>query len=266
MKKILPLSLILGLLVFAGGLIAIAATTNLSQTMSQGSKSISSDGSAALSGLTVSYNSQDATGNFAIDPKNAVGDGAKWDATMTSTHFTATSTVITTAGSNSTVGVSGTYDGTYEVVDPVKKYTVEITTGGAVGIAIFKWRVDSGTWNENITTAASVVLEKGVSVTFDTATYVIADQWQFGVDVFPYTGLTVTPGSITADSGSATGLTAGSVEALTGSGVTSTAKTLIAGDYYRGMGDYAQTESLSLNVHANSIAGTYSAVATITGL
>lgn len=244
----------------------MAATTNLSQLMSAGAKSIGSAASASLTGLTALHTAQDATGNFATDPKNAVGDGAKWDATMTATNFTATSSVITVAGSNSTVGIAGTYDGTYGVADPVKKYTIEITTGGAVGTAIFKWRVDTETWTETITTAASVLLEKGVSVTFSATTYVIADQWQFGVDVFPYTGLTVTPGSVTADSGSATGLTAGSAGALAGSGVTSDAKTLITGDYYRGMGDYAQTESLSLAVHANPLAGIYSAVVTITGL
>ncbi|MDP2930291.1 MAG: hypothetical protein Q8N56_01635 [bacterium] len=265
MRKILIGVLLLGLVGLQGVLVK-AADTNLSQVMSAGSKSVGSAASADLSGLTATYTTQNATGNFIIDPKNAVGDGAKWDATATSTNFTTIGAVIKTVGANSTVGKSGTYDGTYGVVDPVKKYTVEITTGGAVGAAVFKWRVNAETWTETVTTAASVVLEKGISVTFATATYVIGDQWQFGVDVFPYTGLTVTPQSVTADSGSATGLTAGSAEALAGSGVTSDAKTLITGDYYRGMGDYAQTENLSLSVHANPIAGTYSAVATVTGL
>ena len=107
-------------------------------------------------------------------------------------------------------------------------------------------------------------MENGISVTFDAATYVTADEWVFGVDTFPYTGLTVTPGSISADSGSTTGMTAGSSGTLAGSGVTSDAKNLITTEDYRGMGDYAQTESLSLAVHANPIAGTYDATATIT--
>lgn len=264
MRKILIAILILGLLAMEG--LMVQAATNMSQVMTGGAKSISSEGSAELSGLTVTYSTQNATGEFDIDPKTAVGDGAKWDATTTSTNFTTIGTVIKTAGANSTVGKSGTYDGSFGVTDPVKKYTVQITTGGAVGVAVFKWRVDAGTWTETVTTAASVTLEKGISVTFAAATYVIGDEWQFGVDVFPYTGLTVSPQSVTADSGSTTGLTAGSEEAMTGSGATSNAKTLITGDYYRGMGDYAQTENLSLSVHANPIAGTYSAVATVTGL
>ncbi len=265
MKKILIAILILGLLAMEG-LMVKAAETTMSQVMTGGAKSIGSDGTANLSGLTVGYTTQNATGSFAIDPKNAVGDGAKWDITMILTNFTIIGAVITTSGANSTVTTSGPYDGTYDVTSPVKKYTVQITTEGAVGVAIFKWQVDAESWTTGVTTAASVALEKGIFVAFSAATYLVGNQWQFGVDVFPYSGLTATPGSITADSGSTTGLTAGSSGTFSGSGVTSNARTLITGDYYRGMGDYAQSEGLSLAVHANSIAGTYSATAHITGL
>jgi len=264
MRKVIALLLVLGLVSLAGGLVANAAVTNMSQTMTSGTKSVASSTPATLTGLTVTHAAQAATGSFTIDPKNAIGDGAKYDVTMTSTNFTTIGGVQKVVGSNSTVGTSGTYDGSYGVSDPVKRYEVVVTTGGAVGTAIFKWRVDAGTWTETVTTAASVLLEKGISVTFATATYVVNDAWEFGVDVFPYTGLTVTPGTITADSGSITGMTAGSTGALSDSGTTSTAKNIIATEDYRGMGDYAQTESLSLAVHANPIAGTYNATATIT--
>jgi len=264
MRKIIVLVLLFGLVGLAGGLVAKASTTDMSQTMSSGTKSVSSDATATLTGLTVSHSAQAATGSFDIDPKNTIGDGARYDVTMTSTNFTTIGGVQTVTGSNDTVGTSGTYDGSYGVSDPAKRYEIVITTGGAVDTAVFKWRVDAEAWTEDVTTAASVLLEKGISVTFAAATYVVNDAWEFCVDVFPYTGLTVTPGAISADSGSTTGMTAGSEGALSGSGTTSDAKNIIATEDYRGLGDYAQTESLSLAVHANPIAGTYNATATIT--
>lgn len=264
MRKILVLVLLFGLIGLAGGFVAKASTTNMSQTISSGTKSVSSDATATLTGLTVSHSAQTATGSFDIDPKNTIGDGASYSVTMTSTNFTTIGGVQTVAGSNDTVSTSGTYDGTYGISDPSKRYEIVITTGGAVGAAVFKWRVNAEAWTEGVTTAASVLLEKGISVTFGAATYVVDDAWEFGVDVFPYTSLTVTPGSITADSGSTSGMTAGSEGALSGSNATSDAKTLISTEDYRGMGDYAQTESLSLSVHGNPMAGTYNATATIT--
>ncbi len=264
MKKILIAILVLGLLALEGGLIVMAADTNLSQTMSSGTKSVGSAASATLGGLTVGYSVQTTTGSFDIDPQNAIGDGAKYDVTMAATNLATIGGVKVVAGSNGTVGTSGTYDGTYGVTDPVKRYGIKIAAGGAVGTATYQWRVDEGTWSTAAATAATVALEKGISVTFGTATYVVDDEWAFGADVFPYTSLTVTPGTITADSGVTTGMTAGTGGALTGLGATSDSKNLLTTEYYRGMGDYAQTESLSQSVHANSIAGAYSSVATIT--
>jgi len=263
MKKILIGILILGLVVVQG-LMVKAATTDLSQTMSQGTKTVASDASATFTGLTVSHTAQTATTSFNIDPKNSIGDGAKWDVTMTAKHLTAIGPVKVVAGANATVGTSGKYDGTYLVTDPVKRYGVKIIDGGAVGTATYQWRVDDGTWSATATTSAEVALEKGINVTFGAATYVANDEWAFGVDVFPYGSLNVTPEAITADSGVTTGMTAGAAENLTGTGDTSNAKTLITTQYYRGMGDYAQTVSLSQSVHANSVAGTYTSVATIT--
>jgi len=264
MKKILIAVLVLGLLAMEGGLIVMAADTNLSQTMSSGTKSVGSAASATLGGLTVGYSVQTTTGSFGIDPQNAIGDGAKYDVTMAATNLATIGGVKVVAGSNDTVGTSGTYDGTYGVVDPVKRYGIKIVAGGAVGTATYQWRTDDGVWSTAATTSATVALEKGINVTFGAVTYVANDEWAFGADVFPYTILTVTPGTITADSGVTTGMTAGAAEALTDAGATSAAKNLIATEYYRGMGDYAQTVSLSQSVHANSIAGTYGSTATIT--
>jgi hypothetical protein len=241
--------------------------TNMTQTISQGSKSVSADASANFSALAVSTSTQTATTSFAINPSNLVGDGASYSVTMAVTNLTTIGGVQTVAGSNDTLTAGGTYDGTYGVATSVVRYDVKIVTGGALGAAEYQWRYSSSTdsdWSDEATTGTGLALEKGVTVTFGSVTYVIDDEWQFGVDVLPYTDLTVAPGSPSANSGDTTGMTAGSSGAFSGTGVTSTAKALLTTEYYRGMGDFAQSESLSQSVHMNPIAGSYGATATIT--
>jgi len=60
---------------------------------------------------------------------------------------------------------------------------VEITTGGNIGTAIFKYSKDNGTtWIEDTTTAASVDVGDGISVTFDDNTgvnsFAVGDKWK----------------------------------------------------------------------------------------
>jgi len=225
--------------------------------------SITSPASATLTGKTVSTSAQTSTGT--ISYAEVIDEGtAGWTATMTSTHFTTQATQKTLAGANNTVTFSGTYDGLDGVLDPNGTFKVEITTGGAVGTAVFQWWDPTGTLTSNITTAATVALSNGISVNFAAATYAVGDSWSAGVDVFPYTGLTVTPGTITAASGSLTGVTAGAAEALTGTTATSDAKTLMTATVNNGFGDYDQAPGLSLSVHANPLAGSFTATATIT--
>ena len=268
MKRILILAMIITLVSLFSGLGVYkteAATTDMGITMSAGTLTAESSASATLTGKTVSTSAQTSTGSIAnAGVIDARGSGAGWTATMTSTHFTTRATQKTLAGTNDTVTFSGTYDGLDGVLDPNGTFKVEITTGGAVGTAVFKWWDPAGTLTETITTASTVSLSNGISVNFAAATYVVADSWSAGVDVFPYTGLTVTPGTITATSGSLTGVTAGSAEALAGSGTTSSAKTLMTAAVGYGTGTYQQNEDLDLNIHANSLAGTFTATATIT--
>jgi hypothetical protein len=55
-------------------------------------------------------------------------------------------------------------------------YSVEITTGGASGTAVFKWKQDSGTYTSGVTTSATPLdLSNGVQVYFPTGTYVSGD-------------------------------------------------------------------------------------------
>jgi len=267
-KETIALTVIASLIVFMSGLAmhqALAATTNVDVTMSAGSLSLASSGTATLSGLTVSSSAATSTGSIAnVSVTDERGSGAGWSAVMTSQHFTATSSVKLLSGSNSTVTFTGRYDGLDGVLDPNGTFIVEITTGGAVGTAVFKWTDPAGNETTSVTTAVDVTLSNGITAQFATATYVTGDKWSVGVDAFPYTGFQVTPGSITAASGSTTGVTAGSAEFLAGSSATSNSKTLMTAAANNGMGDYDQAPSLSLGVHENSLSGTFKADAVIT--
>jgi len=224
---------------------------------------ITSPAEVILASKTVSTSSQTTTGTVAGVEVSDDGT-AGWEATMTSTHFTAIVTVYTVAGSNETVGTSGTYDGTYGVLNPPGRYEIEITTGGSVGTAIFKWTNPDKVTTEGVTTASEVVLEKGINITFAAATYQVGDKWQFGVDVFPYTGLRVTPSDIAVVSGDTIGVSKGEAGYLAGTNVTSDPLNIMTGDANDSTGVYQQGENLELTIHANSLSGTYSATAILT--
>lgn len=226
--------------------------------------SITAPATSSLVGKTVSVSTQTATGT--ISGVEITDDGtAGWSATMTFTHFTHLDPHKLLAGVNDTVTFNGTYDGTYGIIDPPGIYVVEITSGGAVGIAQFKWTAPDSTVTENVTTTSTLALAKGISVNFGVATYQVGDKWSASVDVFPYTGLTVAPSTITVISGDS-GVTAGSNEVLTGTGITSDSKTLMIGDSNDSTGTYRQDEGLELNVHANSLPGSFTATAVLTVL
>ncbi|MBU3964996.1 hypothetical protein KKA96_01315 [Patescibacteria group bacterium] len=232
---------------------------------------ITAPASATLTGKTVSITVQTSTGVIG-DSNNANLIGVKvsddgtagWSAVMASTHFTTRATQKTLAGANNTVTFTGTYDGLDGVLDPNGTFRVKITTGGAVGTAVFSWWDPAANLTSNVTTAASVVLSNGITVNFAAATYAVDDEWSAGVDVFPYTGLTVTPSGIYAESGSLTGVSAGSSEILSGTGATSNAKTIMTATAGNGTGIYWQDEDLSLSVHANSLSGNFTATVTLT--
>lgn len=223
---------------------------------------LSSPVSATLASMTISTVVQSATGT--ISNVEVIDDGtAGWSLTMTSRHFTSTSTVKKLGGDNATVDFTGVYDGLDGILSPNGTFIVEITTGGAVGIAVFKWTDPAGNVVTSVASASTVVLSNGISTTFAAATYVVGDKWSVGVDVFPYTGLQVTPGSVVIVSGD-TGVTSGSIETLTGSGVTSSAKSLMVGASNNSSGTYRQDEGIEIEVHANSIEGNFTATTVFT--
>lgn len=76
--------------------------------------------------------------------------------------------VITTAGP-----YTGTADATYDI---------QISTGGAVGVAEFQWRKDGGAWSAAIvTTGAAQTIDAGVKVTFKAGNYVLNDTFSIAV-------------------------------------------------------------------------------------
>jgi hypothetical protein len=141
---------------------------------------------------------------------------------------------------------------------------VEVTASGSVGVAEFKWTNPSGEETTDVTTAASVVLSNGISVTFGAATYAVGDKWSVGVDSLPYTSLTAAPSDIYTVSGSSTNVTAGSSGAMSGSGATSSAKTIMTASVNYGMGDYFIDIGLTQSIHAYPLSGSYSSTATLT--
>lgn len=270
-REVAILSLVVSLLIAASGFAmyqAFAATTNMDLAMSAGALSITSSGTATLAGKTVSTAVQTSTGSItSVNIADERGSGAGWSAVVASQHFTtkATHRALVDTDSDGITGFTGAYDGLDGVIDPNGTFIVEVTTGGAVGTAVFKWTDPAGNLTSGVTTAVTNALSNGITVDWtDAATYDVGDKFSAAVDVFPYTGLTVTPGTITAVSGSLTGVTAGSAGVLTGSSVTSDSKTLMTAAVNAGFGNYTQAPSLSLNIHANSLSGSFVADATIT--
>lgn len=73
--------------------------------------------------------------------------------------------VIAAGTAPPTVTVSGTPASEYD-------FEIEITTGGALGAAVFRWRTNAGAWTTGVTVAASVLLgATGVSAAFTAGTY-----------------------------------------------------------------------------------------------
>lgn len=85
---------------------------------------------------------------------------------------TPTNGAVTQTGSGPVVTVTGTPLGEYDFV-------IEITTGGAVATAIFRWSSNGGsTWTTGVTTAATVLLgATGVTANFAAGTYVVASTY-----------------------------------------------------------------------------------------
>ncbi len=79
-------------------------------------------------------------------------------------------------GSGNDPASGGTYTGPANAL-----FTVEITTGGAPGTAVYRWKKDGGSYTSSVTTDSSgnpQELQDGVMITFPTGvSYTLADVW-----------------------------------------------------------------------------------------
>jgi hypothetical protein len=282
MKKIILSLTILSLIILASKAITKieAVNTNLSATISGGSLTLSNSTaigatfdsksvSASEQTTTTNIGDTDSTNTTGVEVTDLRGTGVGWAATMTATNLVTQGVVKLLSGSNTTVGFTGTYTGMDAIFTTNGFYTVEITTGGSVGVAVFTWTDPIGIATTNVTTASSVALSNGINVTFDPATYAVGDKWSIAVDALRYNynttkGLTVAPGTILAISGVTNGMTAGSMTLLTGSGTTSNPVTILTAPTNAGMGDYFIDLGLSQTIHPNSFTGIYTSTVTLT--
>ena len=261
---LIPISLFC-FLVF--GLIALADTTTQTLTINPGALSITTNSSVAFSAVSVSSSNQTTnTTSTGLTVADLRGTGAGWSLTVTSNNLTLNGSTSTMSGSNNTVNFTGTYNGVASSTNANGHgiYTVEITTGGLVGTAAFKWTNPASSTTTGVTTASSVVLDSGVSVAFGSATYVIGDKWRFNVSSQPYTGITVTPSNLQAiNSSNLVGVSLGSSGLFIGSGATSNARSILTGEFGRGVGAYSVDLGLLLTVLKNSLSGSHGGTLTI---
>jgi hypothetical protein len=79
-------------------------------------------------------------------------------------------------GSGNDPASSGTYTGPANAI-----FTIEITTAGAPGTAVYRWKKDSGSYTSLVTTdatGAAQTLQDGVMISFPTGvSYTLADIW-----------------------------------------------------------------------------------------
>lgn len=179
-----------------------------------------------------------------------------WSLVGTSSHMTTIRPAMRISGSVGDVTSGGVYDGMFSVTSPASFYTITINKAGAVGTATFN--VSGAESMNNVITGTFVAIgTKGVRVTFDVGDYSVGDQWMVGVDVLPYTDMTIALGSLTVNLGSGTGVSVASTGAFSGVGARSDNKILMQATAGNGIGSYSITPDLSVHVHAGSMAGTY---------
>ena len=237
-----------------------AATTTLTQEITQGTLTMDTSASQAMSSASVSQSSQASTGSLGtITVTDNRGTGAGWGVTATSTHFVKINNPVMTGGSNNTLTLNS---GAAYSDSTQGTYTITIATGGEVGVATFDVTgLETASGVSTGTGTGVAVGSRGVLVDFAAATYVNNDSWTIRVDVIPVTGFKVTPGSVTTITGSSTNVTGGSEHTFT---TTSDATSIITASSGYGLGSYSVAPALELTIPANSFANNYTATVTET--
>lgn len=226
-----------------------------------GSLSLTAPSSVTLSTVTLAAPQPSGSGSMGtMQVADSRGTNVGWSLTATSTNFGDVNPIVLVAGSHNTVTSGGKYD-----FQTGGTYTLTINNGGSVGHSTFN--VTGLETASNITTGTNIAIgTRGVTATFNTATYSVGDSWSITVYTIPlnaYQFFTVNPnnGTFTVVSGSGTGVSVGSSHGFTSNTDAATIMTATSGN---GNGTYTVNPSLSLLVPAGTYTGNYSATITET--
>lgn len=247
---------------------AQAADSTLQATVTAGSLALTADATVTLTTVAVLTTSQtlDSSPDLTNTYTNTEGDGTTWSATITAKRGGSVAAPV--AGSGTTNSL--TIDTTNTVWQPSTGmapssekclYTVSIPTGGAVtttatySVTLSGTGCSDGSMQSAVLTGASnkAVGNSGLKVNFPTASYLSTDSWTIVTDVVDYANLTINPAAPTATSGSTTGITNGSSGAFSGSGATSSSRTLASVTAGRGMGAYSQAVDFDVVLPSNPV-------------
>ncbi len=262
-KKLVAISSLVTMLPFT----AFAANTTENFTPTAGSLSVTSPETVTVSAVAVNIADTNPTAEFSpITTTDTRGTLVGWTTSMTSANVVKQLTAVAVSGTTPTdrIGFSGTYTGVVRhTTNSASRYRVEITTGGDVGTAVFKWLAPTDTETASITTAASVLLDSGISATF-TGTQVVGDAIALRVGLLRYTDLTMTPADLAATSGSLSGIALSGGAALTGAGATSGSKTIVVAEVGAGGGEFTNDIDVTSTWKKNGLSGLHSGLAVIT--
>ena len=246
------------------------------------SLSVTSDAVVITPTSTVSLSNQIVSSDVHISHSDTRDSGAGWNTTLTTSNlginFNAMSTsslstfkrvfVGTGTGITSVTGIfnglncrSG-YSGTGQISCGKLSIHIDIAAGGTP-IQATVTLPDLST--VQLSLISNVLTLNGISILIDGGDSAVDDVYTLQLDSFPYTELTYTPANLVGiDGADTTSVTLGSSGVFAGSGVISDAKTVLIADVNFGLGAYTTDDSVSWNLHANSLAAPYAAVLTYT--
>lgn len=266
LSKHVALITLVGLLIVPS--LASAATTSVSQVMSGGSLSVSSDASASFTARTISSSEQSGTASVGLSISDTRGSGAGWTVTMTATPLTTTRIFADSANTGDMIMTQGTgkYTGAHGQIDHEAPcmLTYIVVTGGSAGTATFTV-ADNTVQNSSCTYDGSstptsqgdeFTVHRGITADIS-GSGTTGDKFYVLMDMYPGSDLSAVCNAAVATSGTTDQVSAGSCGAFSGSNVLSDSLTVLTAPAGYGLGTYTQQIDYTLTMHQNAIAGTY---------
>lgn len=138
---------------------------------------------------------------FVLNPTELLAANQEYQIQVSDEIVSNTLTTPAADGGNTGTGkltVTGPYTGTWAP----ETFTVEVTTGGALNTAVFRWKQSSvGTWTSDITMERTVKIADGITLKFDQGVYDATDTFTFdasqGIKIGSITTAKFTTGSPT---------------------------------------------------------------------